>query len=173
MDVAIRFFQQTMKLLVSVAFLGSVLAHFDLVEPKGRVINEATAKEAPCGGASMSTIRTKVFLEESIIATTIYHKNTTITYKISLKDNPNQNDFIQLLPNATVDKASTVRTSSIDFTKISGVKENINATLQVYSEDEEESMYQCIDVTFIKKSSNSATSLSSNILIVLAAFFLL
>jgi hypothetical protein len=172
MDVAIRFFQQTMKLLVSVAFLGSVLAHFDLVEPKGRIVNEETANEAPCGGVPTGN-RTQLPLQGSLIGTTIFHKGTVLRYRISLKENPSQNDFVELLPQFTVEKASTVRTNPIDYTAVAGVKENVNAVVQIQSEDSHEGMYQCIDVTFIKKSSTIMHSISKSIIFIWVASLLL
>jgi hypothetical protein len=149
------FFPPTMKFL---ALCATVFAHFDLVEPKGRAVVEATSEIAPCGQAVQQTERVKIPTQGLLIATTIFHRNTKLNYRLSLAQNPTrQEEFTEVYaPEFNVERASTVRTAPINFESIRGVANNVNATLQVHSQDSHSIMYQCIDVTFVKQSSSSA-----------------
>jgi hypothetical protein len=145
-----------------ILLIASALAHFDLVEPKGRKVDEMTADQAPCG-QSPPQERVKIPTTGLLIATTIFHRNSTLNYRLSLAQNPTkQEEFTEVFsPQFVVERASTVRTAPLNFDTIRGVGNNVNATLQIHSVDYHSTMYQCIDVTFVKQSSSSATSLTS------------
>ena len=141
-------------------FAATVFAHFDVVEPKARTVDEATSETVPCGGSNIIGFRTKVPVQGLLVATTIYHKGTKLQYKIAVVENPQtQADFRDTFsPDFVVEKASTIRTQALDFSSVAGVANNVNATLQVYSKDSHSEMYQCIDVTFFKAASSSASN---------------
>jgi hypothetical protein len=153
---------KNLTLMNLVLLVASALAHFELVEPKGRKVDEMTADQGPCGQAPPQE-RVKIPTKGLLIATTIFHRNTTLNYRLSLAQNPTkQEEFTEVYaPELVVARASTVRTTPLDFETIRGVGNNVNATLQIRSVDYHSIMYQCIDVTFVKQSTNSASTLSS------------
>jgi hypothetical protein len=143
------------------------LAHFDVVEPTARTVNEETAENAPCGGAP-PMVRISVPLKGLIVGTTIFHKGSKLKYMMSLSENPTSQDEFKVAfsPEITVEKASTVRTPPIDLEAI-GLTSGKNATLQIHSEDSHETMFQCIDIT-IAKTSGALEQVSSGVLAVAA-----
>jgi hypothetical protein len=146
----------------SLLLVASALCHFSLIEPKGRKVDESTSMNAPCGG-SPPMERITLPMTGNYIGTRIYHKNSTIFYRISMAENPTtQEEFSELLPTLVVERAGTIRTPPIDFSTVK-VNAGSKATIQVQSLDSHEIMYQCIDVVFEQKqaSSSSAVTLGS------------
>jgi hypothetical protein len=136
----------------------SVIAHFDLITPPAtRGVNLDTSDQAPCGGFGNPSNRVEFPIMGGSIKGKGYHKNSTIFFKLAIKENPSKDDFVtEFHPRVFTLKSGPFELTTLDFSKINGIKNDIMATLQVYTFDSHDYSYQCIDVLFKGKDTHIA-----------------
>jgi hypothetical protein len=142
---------------ISTAFLSAaVLAHFDIEYPTPRAQTD-DFEVPPCGNSAPAP-RQKFPIVGGVIKLLGYHKESLVTFRLSLKEQPTtMQDFdLELRPNMYRERSGPFESGPIDLSKIPGVRNGVVGTIQIFTKDSHDFAYQCADVIFEGADSPSA-----------------
>ncbi len=136
---------------------------FDFLAPNARPNDDNNGDDeiGPCGLRALagrtdfpigiSQVIKINFLVGGIVSIKGYHKESTVTVRLSLKEQVIANsDFTNELAKKYLPKAAAWSSDPLDLSKIPGVRNGVKATIQV-STDDGHSAFNCADVILVGK----------------------